>query len=147
MNIISGPASHVHLTIQVSRGGESRVRTTHICLFRIHGQQITFKASRPLSVADGDDVVVAGVAEAEGLKGYAVYNRTTGIQAHAGVMENLIAALIVPVFGVFFCSILSMFIGKVAFILMGAFLYGSFHLLREANRAKAAMAEVRAYRI
>lgn len=129
------------------RMAEAPAQTTHICLFRIHGQQITFKASRPLSVADGDDVVVAGVANTEELKAYAVHNRSTGILAHTGVGGNVFAAFFFPIFSVFFCSILSMFIGNIAFALLLAFAYGSFHHLREAKRAKAAVAEVRAYRV
>ena len=138
MNVVSGPATHCQHTIKVSRGGESRARTSYIQMFRVQGQQVTFRSSEPLSLADGDEVVAAGVVKDRGLTAYAVRNVTTGASLNSGVAGPIIAAIILPLFGLFFTSVLTVFTGKIGWLVYLVFVGVALYQVYQAGLARSA---------
>ena len=61
METLRGTASHCQNTSRVSGGGNnSAVTTTYVALFRIGQRQLQFPSGSPLSISDGDEVVVTG---------------------------------------------------------------------------------------
>ena len=61
METATGIVSHAQSSSRVSGGANNTaVSTTYIALFRLGQQQVEFSSGQPLSVSDGDQVVVAG---------------------------------------------------------------------------------------
>ncbi len=100
METAEGTASHCQNTSRVSGGGNNgSVSTTYTALFRIEQRQVLFSSSSPLSISDGDQVVVAGRSWRATLYADAVRNATTGITTHSGIVSRVFVALLVLVIG------------------------------------------------
>ncbi len=114
METLEGTVSHLQNTVSVSGGGnDTRSTTTYIALFRLDGQPVQFRCGKPIPFADGDRVKVAGRRRAADLYAYAARDLTTGAILNAGVWGNVIMAMILPLFGLFFCGIASHVLGKI----------------------------------
>lgn len=144
METMEGTISHLQNTISVSGGGEnSRATTTYIALFRLDGQPVQFRCGKPIPFADGDRVKVAGRRRAADFYAYAARDLTTGAILNAGVWGNVIMAVILPIFGLFFCGIASVGLHKYAALLYLLFLAGTVYLIVNAVRASSALKLVR----
>ncbi|MDH5178278.1 MAG: hypothetical protein OEZ39_19820 [Gammaproteobacteria bacterium] len=61
MEQVRGTVSNVRNSVSISGGGEnSRVKTTHIVVFRIAARQIKIKSGEPLMINEGDEVFAVG---------------------------------------------------------------------------------------
>lgn len=146
MVTISGPATHCQHTVKVTRGGERSAHTQYIQFFRINGQQVTFQSSRPVSIADGDEMVAAGVVGAAGMTAYAVRNMNTGVSVHSGTASRIILGIFIVFFGLFFTNVLSRVIGMACTPLMIVFFGVAIFQFNKARLAGAAMRQVQSYR-
>ena len=141
---MEGTVSHLQNTISVSGGGnDTRATTTYIALFRLDGQPVQFRCGGPIPFADGDRLKVAGRRRATDLYAYAARDLTTGAIMNSGVWGNIISAIILPLFGLFFCGIASLLLGKWAVLLYLVFLAGTIYLIYRAVTASTALKLVR----
>ncbi|MDF1756479.1 MAG: hypothetical protein P1U89_27080 [Verrucomicrobiales bacterium] len=142
---LEGTATNCQHTTRITGGGETTTRTRYITLFRIDGRPIRFISGKALSLADGDQVIVAGREKSSELNAGAIYNLTTQSESHSGIWNRVIKAVIMPVFGLFFTGILSFFpfIGSIAWYLYPAFIIWSAYLLWTAFITHLALKEVR----
>lgn len=100
METAQGIASHCQNTSRVSGGGNNgQVSTTYIALFRLGQRQVQFPSGSPLSISDGDQVVVAGIPWRGALSADAVCNVTTGLVRHSGIASRIFTALLVLIIG------------------------------------------------
>ena len=144
METREGTVSHLQNTVNVSGGGDnSRATTTYIAMFRLDGQPVQFRCGKPIPFADGDRLRVAGRRRAADLYAYAARDLTTGAILNSGVWGNVIMAVILPLFGLLFCGIASMGLGKYAALLYLLFLMGTGYLVYRAVMASAALRLVR----
>ena len=89
----------------VSGGGNNNsVSTTYIAPFRIDQYQVRFSSGSPLSISDGDEVVVAGQPWHGALYADAIHNVTTGLTKHSGVVSRVFMALLVLAVGALFSA-------------------------------------------
>ncbi|MBE7211969.1 MAG: hypothetical protein INR65_13195 [Gluconacetobacter diazotrophicus] len=145
MEIAQGTASHCQNTSRVSGGGNNgTVSTTYISLFRLEQRQVQFSSSSPLSVSDGDRVVVAGRLWREVLNADAVRNVTTGVTKHSGIVSRVFFALFVLLFGAVASWIVSLGLGPNGRWLFLAFAAGSAYLLVRAAQTSSARRQVNA---
>lgn len=143
MDTMEGTVSHFQNSIKVTGGGESQARTTYIALFRLDGQPVQFSSSSPAAIADADRVIVAGTRTGNAsLTAYACRNVTTGASMNSGIWGNVVAAVILPLFGLFFCGIASMMFGRLAAVLYLGFLAGTVYLVYRAVRTWRALRSV-----
>ncbi len=104
MDTLRGAVSNCQHTLQVSGGANNTsTSTTYIALFRVGGRPVEFRTSRPTSVSDGDQVVVAGLSSSGALTVLAFRNVTTGEVTNAGIWSYLIGAILLPVIGILIC--------------------------------------------
>lgn len=96
-----GIAGHCQNTSRVSGGNNGAVSTTYIALFRVDQRQMQFSSGSPLSISDGDQVIIAGRLWRGALYADAVRNVTTGVTKHSGVAARIFLALVVLLFGAF----------------------------------------------
>ncbi len=144
METIEGIVSHLQNTVSVSGGGnDGRATTTYIALFRLDGRPVQFRCGSPIAFADGDRLKAAGRVRATDLLAYACRNLTTGATYNSGVWVNVIAAVFLPVFGLVFCWIASMLIGKFAALIYVLFLAGAAYCVYRAVMASTALGLVR----
>lgn len=144
METIEGTVSHLQNTISVSGGGNnSRATTTYIALFRLDGKPVQFRCGSPIAFADGDRLKVAGRVRATDFLASACRDFTTGATYSSGIWGNVIAAVILPIFGLFFCGIAWMIIGKYAELLYALFLAGAVYCVYLAVMNSAALRLVR----
>ncbi len=144
METIEGVVSHLQSTVKISGGGDnSRASTTYIALFRLDGRPVQFRCWKPIPFADGDRLKAAGRTRASDLFAYACRDLTTGAVLNSGVWSNVIMAVIMPVFGVFFCGFAGFILGKFAVLLYLGFLVGTGYLIYRAVQASTALRLVR----
>ena len=70
MELVRGKAAKVRHTLQMDRGAgdrHSHVTTTHICLLQLQERTVSLHARHPLIVNEGDQLVVAGRSDRQGL--------------------------------------------------------------------------------
>ena len=144
METMEGTVSHLQNTISVSGGGNNQTSTTYIALFRLDGQPVRFNCGGPIPFADGDRLKVAGKRRAADLLAYACRDATTGAVLSGGVWVNVIMAVVLLLFGLFFCGIASFMLGKFAALLYLAFVAGAVYLVYRAVTTSAALKLVRA---
>ena len=94
-------------------GNNSKVSTTYIALFRIEQRQVQFSSGSPLSISDGDEVVVAGRSWRGALYADAVRNVATGLTRHSGIVSRVFASVIVLPIGTVFSIVVAGFFGAV----------------------------------
>ena len=144
METIEGTVSHLQNTVNVSGGGDNtRATTTYIALFRLDGKPVQFRCGSPIAFADGDSLKVAGRVRATDFLAYACRNLTTGSTYNSGVWANVIAAVFLPVFGLVFCGIASMLLGRFAALIYALFLAGTIYCVYRAVMASTALRLVR----
>ena len=144
METIEGAVSHLQNTVNVSGGGDnSRATTTYIALFRLDERPVQFRCGKPIAFADGDRLKAAGRSRATDFLAYACRDLSTGATYNSGVWGNVIAAVILPIFGVFFCGIASMMLGKFALLAYALFLAGTGYCVYRAVMNSAALRLVR----
>ena len=144
METREGTVAHLQNTVSVSGGGtNSRATTTYIALFRLSGEPVQFRCGGPIPFAVGDRLKVAGRQRATDFYAYACRDLTTGAILSAGVWVNVVMAVILPLFGLFFCGIASLMIGKFAVGLYTLFLAGAVYLIVNAVRTSQALKLVR----
>ena len=144
MESIEGTVSHLQNTVSVSGGGQnSRATTTYIALFRLDGKPVQFRCGSPIAFADGDRLKAAGRVRATDFLAYACRDLTTGATYSSGVWGNVIMAVILPLFGLFFCGIAGFLLGKFAALIYLGFLAGTGYLIYRAILASTALRLVR----
>lgn len=96
MELVRGKAAKVRHTLQMGRGAgdrHSNVSTTHICLLQLQERTVSLHARHPLIVNEGDQLVVAGRNDRQGLlRGFAHANLSTGTRGDDGLWQHIIAA-------------------------------------------------------
>ncbi len=144
METIEGVVSHLQSTVNVSGGGDnSRASTTYIALFRLDGHPVQFRCWKPIPFAEGDRLKVAGRTRAADLYAYACRDLTTGAILNSGVWGNVVMAVFLPIFGLFFCGVAGMLLGKFVVLLYLGFLAGTGFLIYRAVQASRALRLVR----
>ena len=144
METIEGTVSHLQNTVSVSGGGnDSRASTTYIALFRLDGKPVQFRCGKPIAFADGDRLKAAGRTRAADFLAYACRDLTTGATYNSGVWGNIVAAVILPIIGVFFSGAAGMVLGKFGFLVYALFLAGTFYCVYRAVMNSAALRQVR----
>ena len=142
---MEGTVSGLQNTVRVSGGGNNgQTSTTYVALFRLDGQPVQFRCWKPIPFADGDRLKVAGRRRAADLYVYACRDLTTGAILNSGVWSNLIMAVVLPVFGLFFCGVAGAMLGKYAVLLYLVFLAGTAYFVYSAVVASTALKLVRA---
>lgn len=144
MEIAQGTASHCQNTSRVSGGGNNgAVSTTYIALFRLEQRQVQFSSGSPLSISDGDQVVVAGRPWRGALYADAVRNVTTGITKHSGIVSRVFVAIIVLGIGTAVTLwVMNTFGSNGGWIGLG-FAAGAAYLLWRASQASSALHTVK----
>ena len=134
METLRGAASHCQLTSRTSSGGNNGASsTTFIALFRVGQRQVQFPSGTPLSISDGDEVVVAGQSWRRSLAADAVHNVTTGLPRQAGIVSRIFVSLFLPVFVAAFGLVARNFLnGYGWWVVFGGFVLGSFYVLFRA---------------
>lgn len=80
MERLAGIAENVRHTIDVSAGGS---RTDHLALFEIGGVRLSFRGREPVSIDEGDELVVVWEPGEKGFQTVlAFHNRTVGARDH-----------------------------------------------------------------
>lgn len=75
---IDGIISGLDRTTQVSGGGDTMTRTTHISIFSLLDERVLLKTDYPAMIADGDHLRLVGVREPGQFTAIACKNVTTG---------------------------------------------------------------------
>lgn len=136
METARGTASHCQNTSRVSGGGNNgTVSTTYIAPFRLEQRQVQFSSGSPLSISDGDEVVVAGQPWRGALHADAVRSVTTGLTKHSGIVSRVFVALIVLVVGGLFTAGAGGILGPNDRWIFAAFALGALYLLVRAVQA------------
>ncbi|GAA5496976.1 hypothetical protein Rhal01_03164 [Rubritalea halochordaticola] len=78
LSILDGPIENLQYTTQISGGGESSTRTTHIALFNLANHRIMLKSPQPPMIQNGDQVIVAGGSQPGQFTALACRNISTG---------------------------------------------------------------------
>lgn len=140
----SGLVTAVQHTHRVSSGGEHAASLGILVMFRIDGHQYSMTATRPLALVDGDRVEVAGGDTAMGFVVFALRNLTNGISTHSGMGNNIAMCRILPLFGLFSCSMAWSILGSPAYglVLCSAFLALTFFAWRRVCVVKSALREL-----
>jgi hypothetical protein len=142
---LTGTATCVQNTTRVSGGGHDRpTSTSYITMFRIDGRQCSMTTSRPVAMAEGDQIIASGRESGSGITVFAVRNATNGITSHSGIVGKIILGLIFPIFGLLFCGIASIFLGSYASVLYLGFVAYSIYLFYQAYMAASARRQVSA---
>ena len=133
METAQGTASHCQNTSRVTGGGNNGlVSTTYIALFRLGQRQVQFPSGSPLSISDGDQVVVAGKPWRGALSADAARSVTTGLTRHSGIASRIIMALLLLVVGVVFSLVARGVLGANAGWIFLRFVAGAVYLLWRA---------------
>ena len=146
---IHGTVSQTQHSTRVTGSRDSR-KTKHIVLFRLDSQPVRFvSVSQPVNLADGDKVAVLGKLRNSELRARAIKNFSTGSIAHEGIWRRWILAAILPIFGLFFSMIASVFVGlffgEYSFIVVySLFLLASVVLIYRAIVTGVAVAKLKA---
>lgn len=143
METAEGTVSGLQNTIRVTGGGNTQATTTYIALFRLDGKPVQFNCPRPVAIVDGDRLKAVGSMRAAGLLAYACRDLTTGATMHSGIWGNVVMAVVLPLFGAFFCGILWLLIGKYALLVYALFLAGAIYLACRAVMTAVALGRVR----
>lgn len=105
METLRGTVTNCQHTLRVSGGANNTsTTTTYITLFRVNGRAMEFRGGSPSSVSDGDQVAVAGLPSGATLTVLAFRNLNTGEVANAGIVGNLLGAVLLPIIGVLLCT-------------------------------------------
>lgn len=78
LSILDGTVENLQYTTQISGGGESSTRTTHIALFNLANHRIMLKNPQPPMIQNGDHVIVAGGSQPGQFDAFACRNTSTG---------------------------------------------------------------------
>ena len=124
-------------------GNNSKVSTTYIALFRIEQRQVQFSSGSPLSISDGDEVVVAGRSWRGALYADAVRNVATGLTRHSGIVSRVFASVIVLPIGTVFSIVVAGFFGASGRWIFLGFVAGAFYLLWRAVQTGIALNAVK----
>ena len=144
METAKGLVSHSQSANRVSGGvNNTSVSTTYITLFRVEQRQVEFSSSYPLSVTDGDLVVVAGREYQGTLYADAIRNTTTGVIKHSGVFGRVCGALIVLLVGLIVAVALARTFGLGWAGVYGAFIAVAAFLFWRASQTGSALQYVR----
>ncbi len=143
MEIARGTASHCQNTNRVSGGSNGAVTTTYVALFRLGRRQVQFSSGSPLSISDGDEVIVAGHPWRGALTADAVRNVTTGLTRQSGIVSRVIVALLLLVIGVLFPSAAAGFFGPNGRWIYLGFVAGAVFLLWRAVQTGRAWSYVK----
>jgi hypothetical protein len=140
----SGEVTTVQHTYRVSSSGEHDASTGFLVMFRIDGHQYSMTATRPLALADGDRVEVAGRNTEMGFVVFALRNLTNGISTHSGMRSNIATCIILPIIGLFFGSMAASILKSPAYglVLCLAFLSLTFFACRRVCVVKSALREL-----
>ncbi len=120
MESLRGTVSHCQHTVDItggSRNNNTGTSTTYVTLFRVNNRPIEFRTGRPISVSDGDQVVVAGVlSRTNALRAYACRNITTGEITNAGLLSSVFALVLIPAVLCFITFVAVGMFGKIALL-------------------------------
>ena len=140
MVTLRGTASHCQNTSRVSGGGNNgAVSTTYVALCRLDRQQVQFSTRAPLSISDGDKVVVAGRMWIGALYADAVRNVTTGLMKHSGIVSRAFVALLLLAIGVIFTLVATGILGTNSRWVYLGFIAGAIYLLYRAVQTGSAL--------
>lgn len=101
MEILTGTASNVRHATE-TRGSMSSshgrmsgsVSTSHVCTLRVANQPVQIKLPGATNLNDGDLVTIAGDRRADGFRGYALRNESTGtVHAYGTTLAYVFAGL------------------------------------------------------
>lgn len=92
---LDGIVSNFERTIQVSGGGETGPRTSHVSIFCVAGERVLLKTSAPAMLADGDHVKLVGMSQQGQFTAEACKNLTTGWTTTPTKLGCVITALII----------------------------------------------------
>ena len=143
METARGTASHCQNTNRISGGNNGAVSTTYVALFRLGQRQVQFSSGSPLSISDGDEVVVAGFPWLGALTADAVRNVTTGLTRQSGIVSRVFVALLLLAIGVVFSLVAASFFGPNGRWIFLGFVAGSLFLLWRAVQTGRAWSYVK----
>jgi len=142
---ITGTATCVQHTTRVSGGGHDRpTSTSYITMFRIDGLQCSMTTSRPVALAEGDQMIASGRKGRSGFTVFAVRNASNGITSHSGIAGKIIRGFLWPILGLLFCGIASNFLGSYGWVLYLGFVANSIYLFYQAYLAASGLRQVSA---
>ncbi len=96
MEFIQGTVTHCQHTANVYGGAPHVGYTTgYITLFRVDGRPVEMYTKRPVSLADGDQVIAAGPRRGHAVEALSCRNVTTGEATNAGFWGNVFSAVLV----------------------------------------------------
>lgn len=147
METLRGNVSGCQHSLRVSGGsGNSSTTTTYITLFRVDNRAVEFRTSRPVSLSDGDEVVVAGInTRTNAVRAYACRNVTTDEVTNAGVWRNLFAAVFLPIVLALMTGIAMLMFGRYALYAgIVAVAFAIVYFIRQALLASHALRAVQA---
>ena len=144
METAQGVASHCQNTSRITGGGNNgTVSTTYIAMFRLDQRQVQFSSNYPLSITDGDQVIIAGHPWRGALCADAVRNVTTGLTRQSGIVSRFFLALFVLIFGLVFSFIVMKFFGPNGGWIYLGFVAGALFLLWRAGQTIRAYSYVK----
>jgi uncharacterized YccA/Bax inhibitor family protein len=129
----NGRARRIRFTTEVSgSGGEhGTVSTSHIASFELEGCPVQVTANRPLTVEDGDEVVVSGRAKDGVFVGIACFNRSRGVLDSQSWLPGMIIGMVLVGIGglvAFVGASTADDLAGIAFGLMGGIFVGAIGL-------------------
>lgn len=145
MEVLKGVASNVRNTVSISGGGkDSQITTTHISLFQIDGRQIKASSSEPVTINDGDEVLVVGRTGSGTFNALAYKNLTTSVEGNAGWALAMMLGVVFPIAGIYtiikfsdpFFGVFPKIIGGI-FIAVGVYMiYSGARVLQAINQLR-----------
>lgn len=143
-----GIAKNVRFSVNVTGNSDrhgSSVSTTHMALFNLEGTVVHASASRPPTVEEGDEVVIAGTLHDGVFNALAMRNLTRGTIDHLPWAIGLVVgAILVPVGVAAAIYFLASDSDQGAAIVPALFAVVGGYFVRTSNRYRAAEARVRA---